>query len=307
MRRQQRNPFPLALEPLTKTSLAKYVATEMPAEPPQPAERIQEIVDRATNATGGLPINRVGVLYDTLVKIFEDETKLADSDLRPETADTFQAGPEDWFAFFGRLVIRVVRCRADAVDALRAIGEQGEGSASPPPEDPSHFDLFLEIYRAFPETDAALGPITWTPVRSVPSNPSTLRHPSAETAVERSRITHPTTRLWAQLFNVRYRMLLVDLAHALHVSGPLEENGGLTVRGHLRDWTFAEMRGEGSGAAGLRGIAKTLMALPLNRRLARPTPPTPARRSSFRTPSRCRTTSVTAGVSTSLCWTSHGG
>lgn len=256
-------PFPLALEPLTKTSLAKYVATEMPAEPSQPPELIQEIVDRATNATGGLPINRVGVLYDTLVKIFEDETKLADADLRPETADTFQAGPEDWFAFFGRLIIRVVRSRADAVDALRAIGEQGEGSASPPPEDPSHFDLFLEIYQTFPETDAALGPLTWTPARSIPSNPSTLRHPSADAAVERSRITHPTARLWAHLFNVRYRMLLVDLAHALHVPGPLEESGGLTVRGHLRDWTFAEMRGEGSGAAGLRGIAKTLMALPL--------------------------------------------
>src|SRR5215216_1680391 len=55
-------PFPLQLEPLTRTSLAKYVAAEMPATPPQPPELIQEIRDRATAATGGLAINRVGVM-----------------------------------------------------------------------------------------------------------------------------------------------------------------------------------------------------------------------------------------------------
>lgn len=255
-------PFPLELEPLTKTSLAKYVAAEMPANPPQPPEVIQEIVDRATNATGGLPINRVGALYDTLIAIFEDETRLAESDLRPETADAFQGSPVDWFGF-GRQIVRAVRSRAEAVDALRTIGEQGEGSMNPMPgAPPSHFDWFFDIYTAFPETEGPIGSITWVPTRSVPRNPNTLRHPSTDAALERGRITHPTTRLWAHLFNVRYRMLLLDLAHALHLSGPLTgENGAPTVRGHLRDWTFLEMRGQ--LRAGLSGIANMLTTLPL--------------------------------------------
>jgi hypothetical protein len=254
-------PFPLQLEPVTRTSLAKYVAAEMPASPQQPPELIDEIVGRATGATGGLPINRVGVLYDTLTEIFEDEARLVESDLRPETADVVQAGPTDWLGF-GSLIVRAVHSRSEAVAALNLIGEQGEGSTNPPPGGaPSHFDRFLGIYTAFPETEVPNGLATWMPTGSVPSNPNTLPHPSTDAALERGRITHPTTRLWAQLFNVRYRMLLVDLMHALHLSGPLMQNGVPTVRGHLRDWTFLEMRGR--PRAGLRGIAKTLTTLPL--------------------------------------------
>lgn len=78
-------PFRSRSEPLTRTSLAKYVAAEMPAEPAQPPELIREIVERATDAAGGLPINRVGVLYDTLSEIFGDAAKLADADLRADT------------------------------------------------------------------------------------------------------------------------------------------------------------------------------------------------------------------------------
>jgi Ferritin-like len=254
-------PFPLRLEPLTRTSLAKYVAAEMPAPPPEPPEIIGEIVDRATDAAGGLPINRVGVLYDELTGIFADQARLADSQLRPETADTFQAGKNDWLGF-GSLLVCAVRSRAEAVAALRAIGEQGEGSASPPAESPpSHFDRLLEIYTSFPETEGPFATVTWIPTRSVPSNPNTLYHPSTDAELERGRITHPTTRLWAHLFNVRYRMLLVDLAHALHLPGPLVVDGTPTARGRLRDWTFQEMRGRGQG--GLRGIARILTRLPL--------------------------------------------
>ena len=257
-------PFPLQLEPLTRTSLAKYVAAEMPATPPQPPELIREILDRATAATGGLAINRVGVMYDTLISIFDDETKLATSDLRPNTAEDFQAAPKDWRAFDPlTLLVCVVRTREDAVAALRAVGEQGEGSANPPQgaPAPSHFDRFIGIWTAFPETEGAAGSVTWTPTRPVPSNPNTLPQPITDAALEHGRITHPTTRLWAQLFNTRYRMLLVDLAHALHLSGPMTAAGTTTVKGHLRNWTFLEMTGQ--PRAGLRGIAKALATMPL--------------------------------------------
>src|SRR5215204_6946912 len=52
-------PFRFQLEPLTKTSLAKYVAAEMPENPAQPDELIREIVRRATGSAGGVNVNRV--------------------------------------------------------------------------------------------------------------------------------------------------------------------------------------------------------------------------------------------------------
>jgi Ferritin-like len=248
-------PFRFNLEPLTKTSLAKYVAAEMPAEPAQPPELIQEIVQRAAEAGGGQPVNRVGALYATLTNVFD--TKLADSDLRSDTVRS-QASGDDWHApMASSLIVRAVGSRQDAVKALQAIGAQGEGWANPPAgaPQPSHFDLFLGIYTAFPEPAAPGGPATWVPARSVPTNPNTLHLPSDVVDVERGRITHPATRLWANLFNVRYRMLLADLAHALHLSG--EDQSAVTIRGHLRDWAFTEMR------LGIKAIAQTLTTLPL--------------------------------------------
>jgi Ferritin-like len=133
-------PFRFKLEPLTKTSLAKYVAAEMPAEPAQPPELIQEIVRHATEAAEGQPVNRVGALYATLTNVFD--TKLTDSDVRSDTAQS-QASGDDWHAGSGSpLIVRVVRSRQEAVAALTDIGAQGEGWASPPAgaPQPSHFD-----------------------------------------------------------------------------------------------------------------------------------------------------------------------
>jgi YD repeat-containing protein len=250
-------PFPLSLEPMSRTSLAKYVAAEMPAAPAVPD--IGEIVDRATSATGGFRPNRVGVLFDTLVDIFADPAKLRDDDLHPETAPDRQAQAFDWFGF-GRLIVRTAASRTEAVAALRAIGEQGEGPDNTPPGAPlSHFDEFLAIYREFPETTG--GALDWTPTRSIPTDPTTAVDVQANPAVERNRITDPRTRLWAQLFDVRYRMLLAEITHALHLTGPLTDDAGnSTPRGHLRDWAFQQMRGE--GLSGLRGIARLLTTRP---------------------------------------------
>ena len=250
-------PFPFALEPLSKTSLAKYVAAEMPANPAEPD--IEEIVARATNAAGGARPNRVGVLFDTLIDIFADESKLTDADLRPLTAIDRQAAPFDWLGF-GGLIVRVVSTRAEAVAALQAVGEQGEGPDEPPPGEPSHFHRFLTIYREFPETESDAEP-DWVPTRSIPVNPTTSPAVATDPFIERNRITHPITRLWAQLFNVRYRMVLVDLAHALQLSGPLtDDQGNSTVRGNLRDWAFVQMRGQ--IVSGMKGLAGTLVSRP---------------------------------------------
>jgi hypothetical protein len=234
-------PFMLELEPLSKTSLAKYVAAEMHAAPRIPPDELTEIVGLATKATHGMPVNRVGVLFDTLVEVFDDPMKLSDTDLRSQTVTEFQADPDDWRAF-GDLVVRKVSTRDAALDALTAIGKQGEGSAIPSPEEPpSHFDRLLDIYRQFPDNKVGKDPM-WVPTRPIPVNPNTSLDPVTDPASERARITHPTTLRWAQLYNVRYRMLLANLAHALYLPGPLRDSSGsLTVRGQLKDWTFDQM------------------------------------------------------------------
>jgi hypothetical protein len=247
-------PFPLALEPLTKTSLAKYISAEMPAHPDEPD--IDEIVRRATRGTGGMHPNRVGVLFEMLEDIFHDDTKILDTDLRQQTAADRQASSGDWRAF-GDMIVLTVASRDDAIKALKAIGDQGEGSGSPPtgPDaEKSHFDRFLEIYHEFPE------PERWVPTRSIPTNPTTAPPPPAGVPdpAAQSRITHPTTRLWAQLFNVRYRMLLTDLAHASLLSGPFDDGGHPTLRGQLRQWALNEMKLLGKAQGQVQGIARRL-------------------------------------------------
>jgi hypothetical protein len=253
-------PFPFNLEPLTKTSLAKYVAAEMPAEPALRPELIQEIIERATAAAGEQPVNRVGLLYATLIDIFGDATKLADSDFRPDTAPS-QASPGEWNLPAGSpLLIRAITSRQVAVQALQDIAAQGEGWADPPagrPPGPSHFNRFLGIYAAFPEPAAPGRPAAWVPAQPVAVNPNTLHLPSDDPAAERARITDPVTRLWANLLNVRYRMLLTNIAHALHLSGPPGDEAGLALRGRLIGWAIEEM------SLGIKGIAKKLMTLPL--------------------------------------------
>jgi hypothetical protein len=252
-------PFRFQLEPLTKSSLAKYVAAEMPENPAQPDELMREIVQRATGSAGGLNVNRVGPLYTELGTIFADSTKLSNNDLFPGTADGFQAKQEDWFAF-GPIIVRELRSRDDTVNALDEIGEQGEGPGQPTDATtPSHFDRFIRIYQEYP--DERIEPVDWIPFRPVPTNPNTLISPSSDAHLERGRITDPVSRLWAQLSNVRYRMLLLSVAHALHLEDPMEVNGSRTMRSHLRDWAFIEMRGR--PRAGLRGVSKRLVQLPL--------------------------------------------
>jgi Ferritin-like len=264
-------PFRFQLEPLTKTSLAKYVAAEMPAIPAiQPAE-LSEIIERATGSAGGLNVNRVGPLYAALANIFADSTKLLDSDLFPDTTASFQADADAWHAFDPRIIVRrfppslpadpADRLGRDAaVQALKEIDEQGEGLGQPTDDTTSHFGRFITIYRRYPETDERMGPGDWIPFRPVPTNPNTLISPTSADSLELGRITDPISRLWAQRANVRYRMLLLSIAHALC----LEEMDDVsrTMRGNLRDWAFLEMRGR-SFRGGLKGISEKLVQLPL--------------------------------------------
>ena len=259
-------PFKFHLEPLSKTSLAKYVSAEMPKSTDDPS-LIQQIVCRATGYNEELPMNRVGELYEQLISLFKSHDKILDQNLRPDTAVKLQAKSNDWFGF-GRLLVKQISSREDALRALEEISEQGEGLRKPSGNeslsDSSHFEIFLRMYKEYPETDKEIAEIDWIPTRPVPFNPTTSPHDSVNSASDNSRITNDLSLLWAHLFNVRYRMLLMYLFHAFELEGPMIVNGEKTIRGYLRDWTFNEMRGQSSSRlSGLSGLARMLVSLPL--------------------------------------------
>jgi Ferritin-like len=256
-------PFPLRLQPLTRSSLAKYVVAEAPWD----VTDIDDIIYVA-NAKAGSTINHVGILYgllgmvfcredqidggasghprwDAILRLIRDAASkqdpapehwhLADGEFRPGTLER-QADPADWNIPPLRPQVRVHRVadRANALDAIRDIGEQGEGPSSE--GQASHFERFRRIYRSADGQNGFPEPGMWAPTRPVPIDPKV------------TDFTDPRTRGWAELADARYGLLLGFLYHYLFASGD--------VRRILTGWIFAEMRSR------LGFIARELTAMP---------------------------------------------
>lgn len=247
-------PFPLRLEPLSQSSLAKYVVAESPAD----ATGIERIIELATAAAGSA-VDHVGVLYGLLGLVFNradqvEQGATADQSWNeiirviaraayqqsPEgwhlTDDQFhpnhrqhQADPADWTV--GQLRVHPVSDRASAIDALRDITEQGEGPLSG--GQTSHFERFLRIFSGTGGQSGYPGPGGWIPTRDVPVDP---------------KITDTRAHGFAQLADARYALLLGFVAHYLSVSNELRQL--------LVGWIFAEMRSR------LGFLARELTAMP---------------------------------------------
>ena len=236
-------PFPFHLEPLTKGSLAKYIAAEMPENPDDPDGFVADAVRRTQAVSDGLHVNRVGPLYARLTQLFEDEVGLPDSELAPDTAASFQATGQEWNPGGFPMIVKTFggtpqQARAAALSALHDIAAEGEGWESPGAgAAPSHFDRFLEIYRAFPESQGSY-PYAWKPALAVPCHPNTAPSELSDAHHEQGRISHPVSVGWARLFNLRYRMLLTFLQQSL-----LTSRAAATApdRSQLIAWTFSEM------------------------------------------------------------------
>jgi hypothetical protein len=156
------------------------------------------------------------------------------------------------------------------VNAIRAIGSQGEGFDSEPESEESHFERFLLMFKTASRLVDQGVAIAWP----MPVNPNTTGSPSVappsgamlEAVVEaheaRGRIIHPRALGWARLLNLRYRLLLGYLQHFLRSDEPLfvadgDSQGDRTARGLLALRAFDEMRH-------LRKIAGKLVQLPLH-------------------------------------------
>ncbi|CAA9474478.1 MAG: hypothetical protein AVDCRST_MAG67-428 [uncultured Solirubrobacteraceae bacterium] len=251
-------PFKLHLEPVSQRSLAKYVVAEAPAGAPG----IEDIAALATDSAG-TTINRVGTLYGLLGLIFAAPDQLGPGASGDETWDAMvrqlsvaafeQAPAETWHlpddAFdasslarqadpaawqVGDVRVHRMADRAAAVQAIRDVGEQGEGPIGA--GELSHFGRFLTIFRGQTGVVPFPAPSEWTPTRDVPTDPTV------------GDIGDARTRRWAELADIRYALLLGFVEHYLLARA--------VHRDLLTAWIFAEMRSR------IGYIARLLTTLP---------------------------------------------
>ncbi len=261
------------LRPLSLSSLATYVVAESPEV--WEGEQAERIKQQAAIEVGGT-VNRVGRLYEELIAVVGNPALVPDSTF-DAASSAFQASWDEWGRGYRRgergrqladdpdapavpeLVIVTVDSRATAIAALEQVGEQGEGFGMPQDEDESHFERFLTIHE---ELEALSDDERQALVRDVATNPTTdLSGPDvgadpADTETT-SPIANPAARLWAHLFNVRYRKLLVSLAHAFELAEDRTDPNSPGPRGSLIHRAFTEMYN-------LRSLAGLLVALPLD-------------------------------------------
>jgi rubrerythrin len=174
------------------------------------------------------------------------------------------------------LLIQKVATREEAIIALAELSEQGEGlvavqsglgateilqrlSPNIPRLDDSvtHFQRLLAIYREYPPPPAA------PPYLQVPTNPttdvSTDRGPRRAPPNDgRTRIENKRSVRWAGLFNLRYRMLLAWLAHALTLVRRDPPSASSRLCGQIVHRVFGEMYN-------MKAIAEMLVHMPLTK------------------------------------------
>lgn len=206
--------------------------------------------------------------WDDWGKSYKPEDKWVDaagtadpSEKRPVAADRV-----------AHVIVKQIATRTEAIAALKAVAGQGEapqhGDARSRKE-PSHFDRFLAIYQDFEKHVKG-----WSPTHNVAANPTTKPPqqgsaiaPDTSTAKRTQRrddavpqnsqpyfIQNTHSRGWANLFNLRYRMLLMYLTHVYRLTSG--RRGDPNLRGMVIHRIFGEMYN-------IKTIASILVTMPL--------------------------------------------
>jgi len=239
----------------------------------EPSEK-NRIFENACECAKGGKTHHVATIYNEIIKIIQDPVCIPDSAFHEETYD-YQASWDDWGRGYhpnprpldaqgnplevkwkpppashrpANVLISRAATRTQAVAALRQIATQGEDPHLIVDDlgEPSHYERFLELYQQ-------LEKIKWCPTRRVPTNPTTVDTPQNRKAG--SYIVAETSRMWAQLFNRRYRMLLTYLAHTFRLAR-VSRSDVPSVRGATMHRVFGEMYN-------LKTIAGILVEMPL--------------------------------------------
>ncbi len=220
-RLSDKDPIPFVLEPVNAVSLAKYVAAERPAQvPPELRAKVDALVALAERETGH-GVHRVGVLYELLAWMFASPAEvgaidfdalaplpvrshISNEDLRdPAEIARYEALADEWQVSGDDFILATVRTltREEARLAISQIAEQGEGLED---VESSHFEEFLQMVDAFDAGNIAVKPIATSPV--------VRGHGDQSGAM----VSHPYARLWAEVFNLQYELLVLTIFHALN-------------------------------------------------------------------------------------------
>lgn len=268
------------LEPLTLGSLACYVFAEMPESEDFPEKSEVRKLAFAhlglTDAGTDTPLRTVGEVYSIIMDVLRDPAKIPDTAFN-EDSYLMQASWDDWgrgykpdprpldpdgnvekiseraevaAQFRPYVMIDRVATRTQAVQALERLSIQGEGMQGPEAEGEwSHFKRFKKVFIEL----QGIQHEPWQPTLPVPTNPTTVPNPHGSNAA--GYIASDRARNWADLFNLRYRMLLTFLMHTFQVA-PLARADEPNVRAMLMHKVFGEMYQ-------LKTLAGILTQLPL--------------------------------------------
>ncbi|WP_157373340.1 FAD-dependent oxidoreductase [Algoriphagus terrigena] len=235
-------PFPFELRKFDKQSIARFVIAELPSD--RLDEEQKEILKFAGITLYSNQINNIGLLYEDIIHIFSDGNKL------PESHFDFanKGGISSYWSFSPDFICEEPSTRALAIDILKKIAEQGEGTSN---QKDSHFERFISIYREFDSLD--LGSTESLAV-NVDANPSLKQG-------AKNRITEPRAVLWAEIHNIKYQLTLSLLSHSLqmqHMSEQYVKEAQKNILGLIH----REMAGRG-GVNGLKQISERIFSLPL--------------------------------------------
>lgn len=222
-------PTPFRLERLTLRSLDNYVYAEMP--PDTLGERHREVREKVLKDLGVRDPPHVGELYMQIISRLGDRKAIPDSifdaesrryqvgwdefgrGYRPgnQAPNTKASAPAQQQGARARVIVAQMSTRSEALAALRDLAGQGEAEHAKLHDgsEPSHYDRFSKVYREFDEIlqdEILKKDKDWSPSRPVPENP--FAGTAEEQPKDTTLITSEGSRAWANLFNLRYRMML---------------------------------------------------------------------------------------------------
>lgn len=219
------NPMPFMLERVSSTALAKYLAVEMPAEVPASLKARVEPLVKIAEEEGAKP-HSVGALYAKLFWLFQPDDEphqplglepsapagllakrhLKSSDFIGQAErERFQATRGDWVrgSVSEFILGDSIGDAKSALGLISEISKQGEGLEG---QDASHFEGFLALSEALVSGAVPVVELPSTPVASLP--------PPLD-ARSSTPIANVYARAWAELFDIRYGLLVLDLWHAM--------------------------------------------------------------------------------------------
>jgi hypothetical protein len=159
-------PYPFRLEPLTRSSLARFIVSESPANwCGDQADEIRKLAKEGLDCV--VRLHRVGELYELIRKLMADPDIVPDSAFRASTLP-YQANWDEWGRGYSggargagkggappatpNVLLLSVTSRTEALAAIDEIATQGEANPTDSPDAPSHFARFLSVYKDFPKS-----------------------------------------------------------------------------------------------------------------------------------------------------------